>query len=494
MTSLSSPLHSALRSPIYSPLVGRWGAAAPIALPTVSTAPQAVYGTTLLVSGYAGKCLQAQRASDNATQDIGFVNGSIDMASAVAFAAGSELTVAKWYDQSGNGNDAVQATAANQPRLRVANAWRGLQGITFDGFAAASGGTQVAKKLAFPAGVTIDRQASTGFTVNGLKASYNSTGTLEIGTTSIRALPFTNVGAAGAQLLTGGAGITGTRWNRMNPSVNGWRMSATATTLYTDTASATAAAQATGTASAGNIGSTASGAQFNLRGEIYAIAIYAAALSDADAALVQAALKSAYGVDYSQAALIVVEGDSISEGTSDTYMMNNIRQALAYVTKDAHVYNMAVHGTTAAIEYPRRVAKFAGLSQAGATKKVVLFGLGSNDINNSTTAATLWTTYCLPYIQYLTGAGFAVVVGTLIPRGAFTAPQETERLAYNQLVRDNAAANGYVVCDYCALPEFDAQSDASSATYYFTDNTHPLTAGYAKMAAVSGPLINTAVA
>lgn len=478
---------------------GQWdlvgGVFIPPTLPAVTGTLQVAVGTTLLVAGYGGPCCRVQRVSDSTQQDIGFVNGMIDIAALSTFSGAwtIELLVTKWYDQSGLANDLVMATATNMPRIRKANAWGGLYGLTFDGFAAASGGTQVAKNFPIPAAVTLDRQANTGFTVNGLKASYNSNGTLELGSASIRALPFANAGAAGAQLLTGGVGITGTRWNRMNPSLNGWRLRSGGSDLYTDLSTATAAAQAAGSATGGFVGKSASGAQFAYRGEIYAWVQYSAALSDADVTAVKAALTSAYGLDYSQTTLIVVEGDSISEGTSDTYMMNNIRQALPYINKDAHLYNLALHGTTAAIEYPRRVAKFAGVAQAGATKKAVLFGLGSNDINNSTTASTLWTTLCLPYIQYLIGLGYAVVVATLIPRGAFTAPQETERLAYNDLVRNNAVAQGYVVADYCALPEFDAQADASNATYYFTDNTHPTSAGYAKMAAVSGPLLNAAV-
>ena len=88
---------------------------APFTFPTTAAT---LYSTRLIGSGYAGKALQVRR-SDGTTQDIGFVGNDFDVASANTFAAGSILTVSKWYDQSGNTRDAVQATVASQPRLLI---------------------------------------------------------------------------------------------------------------------------------------------------------------------------------------------------------------------------------------------------------------------------------------------------------------------------------------------------------------------------------------
>lgn len=467
---------------------------APAYLPTVSASPSGVYGTTNLVQSYSGPCCLVTRASDNTTQDIGFVNGRIDMTSALAFAAGSELTVRVWYDQSGNANDLTQTTVANQPRLRPQNAWRGLQGFTFDGFRAASGGTLIAKTFNVPSTITTDRRATTGFTVNGLKASYSPNATLELGTTTTRILPFASAGNTGNSVLLGSSAVPGsvmgTRWSRHNPSVNGWRGSDSLSNIYTDTTSESFSAFTAGSATGGRIGATASGAQFNHRGEFYGLVIYPAALSDDDVALVSAALQSAYGIDYSQSALVLVEGDSISEGTGDTFMMNAIRQAYPSFSRDVHLYNMAVHGTTAAIEYGRRAAKFAGVDRAEATTKILVLGLGSNDLSAGVTAANLWWNSVLPYIQWAQGQGYSVIVSTIIPRGTFTAGQETERLSFNQDVRNNASTYSYDVADHCALPEFDSQADASNTTYYYTDAIHPVSAGYTLMAGVIAPLVN----
>lgn len=80
------------------------------------TGMQAIYSTRLVVNGYAGSCLTVRRMWDNTTANIGFVGSNLDVASAVAFLKdGSGNTVQgfveAWFDQSGNGNHAVQTTS-----------------------------------------------------------------------------------------------------------------------------------------------------------------------------------------------------------------------------------------------------------------------------------------------------------------------------------------------------------------------------------------------
>jgi len=93
------------------------GAAAPLLLDTLPGATFA-YSTRLLRNAYAGKCMNVRRSSDSATQDIGFDgSGNFDVAGFNAFVGGGSGFVAKWYDQSGNGNDVAQTTAAQQSQV-----------------------------------------------------------------------------------------------------------------------------------------------------------------------------------------------------------------------------------------------------------------------------------------------------------------------------------------------------------------------------------------
>jgi hypothetical protein len=59
-----------------------------------------------------------RRASDNTEQDIGFTAlGGLDTSSLTTFCSGTNGFVKTWYDQSGNGRNATQTTAANQPQI-----------------------------------------------------------------------------------------------------------------------------------------------------------------------------------------------------------------------------------------------------------------------------------------------------------------------------------------------------------------------------------------
>jgi hypothetical protein len=71
----------------------------------------------LLRNGYTGNSIRVRRSSDNAEQNIGFTaGGDLDTTSLTGFITGSTNGfVTTWYDQSGNGNNAVQTSATSQP-------------------------------------------------------------------------------------------------------------------------------------------------------------------------------------------------------------------------------------------------------------------------------------------------------------------------------------------------------------------------------------------
>jgi hypothetical protein len=77
----------------------------------------AAYSFRKLRTAYTGNCIQVRRSSDNATQDIGFVNNVIDSTTLLTFCGAGNGFVSIWYDQSGNSKNASQATLANQPQI-----------------------------------------------------------------------------------------------------------------------------------------------------------------------------------------------------------------------------------------------------------------------------------------------------------------------------------------------------------------------------------------
>ena len=85
---------------------------------------------------YTGFCIKVRRSSDNNELDIGFVDGVLDTASLLTFVGSGNGFVSLWYGQSGNGFNAFQTLAGNQPKI-VSNGSlildNGNPAIEFDG-------------------------------------------------------------------------------------------------------------------------------------------------------------------------------------------------------------------------------------------------------------------------------------------------------------------------------------------------------------------------
>ncbi len=88
----------------------------------LTTGWQAWYGLRAFKRSLAGTqpALIVRRASDSTTKTIYIAgNGYLDAASLATFIAGTTGYVTQLYDQSGNGNNATQATTAKQPQITV---------------------------------------------------------------------------------------------------------------------------------------------------------------------------------------------------------------------------------------------------------------------------------------------------------------------------------------------------------------------------------------
>jgi len=77
----------------------------------------AAYSLRKLRTAYAGSTIRVRRSSDNTETDIGFVANALDTASLLTFCGAGNGFVTTWYDQSGNGINASNATLANQPQI-----------------------------------------------------------------------------------------------------------------------------------------------------------------------------------------------------------------------------------------------------------------------------------------------------------------------------------------------------------------------------------------
>ena len=80
----------------------------------------AAYSLRQLTTAYTGSAIEVRR-TNNDVADIGFTStGELDTTALLAFTGTGALDngfVTKWYDQSGNGYNATQTTALNQPQI-----------------------------------------------------------------------------------------------------------------------------------------------------------------------------------------------------------------------------------------------------------------------------------------------------------------------------------------------------------------------------------------
>jgi hypothetical protein len=91
----------------------------------------AAYSLRRVNSFYSGPVVRVRRSSDNLEADFGVGQSGADWGTIAGFIGSGSGFVSKWYDQSGNGRDVLQATAANQPQMSLLS--NGRPGMPFNG-------------------------------------------------------------------------------------------------------------------------------------------------------------------------------------------------------------------------------------------------------------------------------------------------------------------------------------------------------------------------
>jgi hypothetical protein len=77
----------------------------------------AAYSLRKLRTAYTGNCIEVRRSSDNALQNIGFVNNRLDTASLLSFVGAGNGFVRTWYDQSGLNVNPIATDNNRQPQI-----------------------------------------------------------------------------------------------------------------------------------------------------------------------------------------------------------------------------------------------------------------------------------------------------------------------------------------------------------------------------------------
>lgn len=100
----------------------------------------AAFGVRRLLGSYSGSLIRLRRDSDDVEANFGYIttedetNGDLDAAAIATWLGAATGYVVTWYDQSGNGNHATQATTSKQPQY-TADGYNDKPGILSTGTA-----------------------------------------------------------------------------------------------------------------------------------------------------------------------------------------------------------------------------------------------------------------------------------------------------------------------------------------------------------------------
>jgi hypothetical protein len=444
----------------------------------------------------ANKAIDVVRASDSAVLTVGFVQKPpyarlrFDDASAAAFLFGTTGAVSKCYDQSGNGNDLVQATAANRPLLT----YMPMIGWAINTVGQYAGGVTTLRSLSVTLASAISPSVNAVLAVSGLPRSTTETDSLlGVGTGSNWALLGSYLHSPGMSILSKNvvtplpASPTVAVFTQLSIQTNNISANNAVSTALQNTPNATASTTLT-------LGATTIlASEMALRSWIY----YSRAWTATEVIALRASLSALHSVPFQTSTDILVNhGDSITFGLGAADARGWSAQMQPMLSRPMTVYNTGWPGQQLTLKLPTEAAWFASIYSATARNFIVNLLWGTNDIvSGGRTAvqvyADLQTDIAL--IKAL-GPNVKVNVGTLLPRGSITTAQIASTTALNTMIvngYNQSQATGGLGADGL----IDYASDALLATcntsqVVCSDNLHPTTLGNTNMAALAAQATN----
>ncbi len=452
----------------------------------------AIYGTKRLISTYTGNLIDVVRASDSTTSSIGQVNADLDVAALDAFCALTTCTVSKIYDQTGNTNHCLQATAANRPLLSPVMNIAGSRSILF--WSAFTAGT-VAKSCAATLGTSVTPRITTQAWVGASRTSIQINSVFNLGGVSAY-----NIGTFQSTPGLGILAVAGASVVPAGPHVGLASASNSGCTLtlptYTDNnvsaitgVSACAAGQNTAT-TALTIGATTTSSTGPGEMELNAFLLYNRAMSALELTNLRASLTALYSLTPQNARdIVAVDGDSITFGLGNTLNPSWSRQMVPLLNRPVTLYNLGVSGETAFAQQSTISARLTQVYRSTARNFVVCLLIGTNDIGGSSkTGAQTWA-----YVQAMAatikglGSNVKLLVSTITPRTTGVGGTTTEINNFNTLIRAGWSSIADGLIDYAADPTMG--SGAANAALY-GDGLHPTDLGNSYMAPIAAKAVN----
>lgn len=396
--------------------------ATPLSLPTGAIA---IYSILRLIT-WNGNCCQVIRASDSAVKEIGFVKNRIDVASLITFQGASTLTVSKWYDQSGNTNDAVQAIVANQPGVLTSKRYNGCTPIIFN---SNNNGSLSSPSIfmGVPAGVSVDQSTCAMFMAGFPRVSgyYDSWFCL---TQSSPVIDY----------FLDPSAVSRTETPNVPPIggvVVGLNSSPSTLGLWVNDDLTPVSPFGSSTIAGGWLGFLTSVTGYSGMHDGCAVVIYPRTLSGTDVTIVQSAFYQAFGIVhlFSGQSQILCDGDSITEQFGATYNQGWVPTAFKSFPT-SKMLNLGVPGQSMTSMTGNVTTKIVSRFSASYSKNIVIVWGGTNDITGGATAASTYTSL-QSYTSTAKAAGFKVIWATMLPRTDLSGAAQVQWTAYNTLIR-----------------------------------------------------------
>lgn len=373
-----------------------------------------------------------------------------------------------WTDTSGLGNNITDIASA--PSVVTA---LGLTVLRF-----------TADRINLPASLSFNARAMSAYLVIRRNSLSSSQFVFGAGATTVASIGWAS---NEVNLNSGGNRFTSIR-SGFNRALIGGRWNTSNIRAILDGELATLTVASAATQAGGAVGIFPSGNVGIYTGDVEAVFLYSAALSDPDLAQLRAYCVENYKVGAADLSNVyVMEGDSLTAGfgISDPAWNGWCPQWEFLHDSAPKWHHRAVTGQTIETmlaQAPTEIDVVIGQNPQFTDKTAVIWG-GSNDVASDRSSSAILTDL-QAWISGRITAGFTrLVVFTIPPSVQFTAPREAVRTTVNASIRANFGAWGAdVLVDVAADPLLD---DYSDLTYYQADGTHFNATGAGVVAALA---------
>jgi lysophospholipase L1-like esterase len=246
-----------------------------------------------------------------------------------------------------------------------------------------------------------------------------------------------------------------------------------------------------GSASGLSIGNRGPASNSAWRGGIAAVAVFDGVVSDSNRAI----LRTYFSKKYLGQRQIIADGDSITE--ANPYIGDDWPTvATAAMTRPSYIINSGTGGQKLSTMITNAATQVDAAWNVNAVQKIVVLAGGYNDADQDAADANTIYNRIVTYCQARRAAtpDAKVIASTLLP-SSLIANYETTRTGVNTLLRANYTNFADGLADIGADPIMGLVTNTTptSGTAWYSDGTHPTTAGRARIGAIFADTINSLV-